>query len=61
MPKSKKSKRKPITFINPYGPITKEKVEALPEHVKDSIGRLLYDFCISLALGEAESAVKMAA
>jgi hypothetical protein len=57
----KRKKSPPIKIVVGFGEITKEKVEALPESVKDQLGRLLYDFFMQLAEQETERAVKMAA
>jgi hypothetical protein len=47
-------KRPPIKIVVAFGPITKEKFDALPERVKDELGRLFYDFSMRLAEKEAE-------
>lgn len=61
--KTKNRKRAPIKIVVAFGFVTKERVEALPDSVKDRIGRVVYGCFVRLAEREAgnRNAVKMAA
>lgn len=61
--KKPKPKRPPIEIVIAFAVVTEEKFNALPETVKDGIGRVLYDFFIRLAEQEAggREALRLAA
>lgn len=61
--KKRKAKRPPIKIVVAFGPVTVEKFEAMPERVKDDLGRLIYGFFMRLAeeKANAQGAARLAA
>lgn len=60
--KKRNPKRPPIRIIRTFGYVTKEKFDALPDPVKDKLGRGIYAFFMKLAEKEAaERSIGMAA
>lgn len=57
----KRTKKPRVTFINPYGLITAERIEALPEPVKNRLGLVTYAILMGIGERNAQSAVKVAA